>query len=179
MSKGSSPGKPAGRWKPGESGNPEGRKRGTPGQRGRLRIRARGQIAPHVPELVDKALQLALGGDTQALRMLLDRVIPPLKSVAMPTPFPVAPGASLPDQGRAVLDAIAAGTLAPDVGGVILSGLATLARIVADAPALPQGQRLLRLVVDREALPDSDDAPACVGSVSTLPAVRGQRFPGN
>lgn len=168
---------PRSAWKPGQSGNPKGKPRGSRNGSPGLRTLTRGQIAPHVPKLVDKALQMAEGGDVAAIRMLLDRTIPTLKSVAVPTPFPVAPGASLPDQGRAVLDAIAAGTLAPDVGATILSGLATLARIVADAPPPPQEPRTFRFLIERGADTgkdsEFDEWPRPVGTVTALPAVRG------
>lgn len=111
-------------WKPGSSGNPKGRPKGC-GFAGKLRTK----IAGDVPDIVDALTKMAKAGDPQAARILLDRVVAPLKpqEVAAPISLPDGPAA---EQGAAVIRAIAAGDLAPGQGAVLLQAVANLARVV-------------------------------------------------
>src|SRR5262245_1714297 len=77
----------SGRWKPGESGNPAGRKPGT-GHVASLRA----SIAEHVPQIIDKLVESALAGDVASARLLLERVVPPLKASEEPTPLMLPDG---------------------------------------------------------------------------------------
>ena len=115
--------RPPGRWKPGESGNPAGRKPGT-GEVSKVRA----AIADRVPELLAKLMAQALDGDTAAARLLLERAVAPLKAAEQPQAVNLA-GDSLTDQGRAVLASVAAGELAPGQGAALLAGIGTLARV--------------------------------------------------
>ena len=96
-----------GRWKAGESGNPAGRRPGT-GDVAKLRA----AIAKHIPSIIDKLTTAALFGDVSAARLLLERVIAPLK--ASEDAAPLTLDGTLTQQGRAVVAAVAAGDLAPD-----------------------------------------------------------------
>ena len=116
--------RPPGRWKAGESGNPAGRKPGT-GEVARLRA----AIADRVPELLSTLMAQALEGDTAAARLLLERVIAPLKAAEQPQALTL-PDGTLTDQGRAVLASVAAGELAPGQGAALLGAIGTLARVV-------------------------------------------------
>lgn len=115
--------KPPGRWKPGESGNPQGRKPGT-GEVAAIRA----AIADRVPELLASLMVRALDGDVGAARLLLERTIAPLKA-AEETQRLCLPDGTLTDKGRAVLASVAAGELAPGQGAALLSALGTLARV--------------------------------------------------
>ena len=117
------PGK-APNWKPGQSGNPKGRPKGT-GEVTKLRA----AIAEHVPAIIEQLKDQALGGDVQAARLLLERTVAPLKSME-PAQAMALPGDTLTEQGRAVLAQIAAGTLAPSQGAQLLGALSALARVV-------------------------------------------------
>lgn len=132
-------------WKPGTSGNPSGRK---PGSGAVAKLRA--GIAKHVPGIVAKLTTAALAGDVGAARLLLERVIPPLKAAEDAAPLAL-PDGSLTEQGRAVLAGVAAGDLAPGQGAALLASLGTLAklteadelerRIVALETRNPNGRR--------------------------------------
>lgn len=115
--------RPPGRWKPGESGNPGGRKPGT-GEVEKLRA----AIADRVPELLDKLMAQALEGDTSAARLLLERAVAPLKAIEQPQALSL-PNGTLTDQGRAVLASVASGELAPGQGAALLGAIGTLARV--------------------------------------------------
>lgn len=111
-------------WKVGASGNPAGRPPGS-GEVARLRS----AIAERLPELLAAILTRALEGDMQAARLLLERVIAPLKPSEPPAPMEL-PNGSLSDQGRAILIAVASGTLAPGQGAALLGAVGTLARVM-------------------------------------------------
>lgn len=113
-----------GRWKPGESGNPAGRRPGT-GEVARLRA----GIAEHVPAIVAKLVEAAKAGDVQAARLLLERVIAPLRAIEEAATVPM-PAGTLAEQGRALLAAAAAGDLPPGQAAALLGALGTLARVV-------------------------------------------------
>jgi hypothetical protein len=113
------PKKKRGLGKPGQSGNPAGRKPGT-GEVAKIRA----AINDRVPELLAKALE----GDVGAARLLLERAVAPLKAAEQAEPISLPEG-SLTDQGRAVLRAVAAGQLAPGQGAALLGAIGTLARV--------------------------------------------------
>ena len=113
------------KWKPGQSGNPRGRKRGS-GEVGKLRA----SIAEHVPGIIAKLVEQAQGGDAAAARLLLERVLPPIKASEQTVSIPLAAGSSLADQGRAVLEAAGAGVLAPGQAAQLLTGLGALAKLI-------------------------------------------------
>lgn len=115
---------PAAAWKPGQSGNPRGRPPGA-GQLAQLRA----SIAGDVPGIIKALTTAALGGDTQAARILLERCLPPIKPIEQATPLTLPTSASLSDQGRAVLVAVAAGEIAPGQGAALIGALGTLAKI--------------------------------------------------
>lgn len=111
-------------WRPGQSGNPAGRKPGTSEV-----AKLRASIAKHIPAIVTKLVALAEAGDTQAARLLLERVLPPVKAIELPAPIDL-PGDTLTDQGKAVLQAGSVGTLAPGQVAQLLTALGSLAKLV-------------------------------------------------
>lgn len=116
--------KKRGRWKPGESGNPTGR---TPGSGEVAKLRA--SIAEHLPEIITRLVTQARAGDAQAARLLLERVLPPMKAIEEPVSLTLPPDAGLTAQGAAIVQAVAAGKLAPGQGAQLLTGLGAMARI--------------------------------------------------
>lgn len=111
-------------FKPGTSGNPAGRKPGT-GAVARLR----NSIAKHLPEIIAQLVAKAKEGDAQSARLLLERVLPPMKATEEPVSLTLPPDAGLTAQGAAIVQAVAAGKLAPGQGAALLTGLGALARI--------------------------------------------------
>ena len=116
--------KPPAAWKPGQSGNPAGRPPGS-GEVAKLRA----AIAANVPAILQSLTSAALAGDVQAAKLLLERVLPALKPAEQAQAVNIPEG-TLTDKGRAVLDAVAAGELAPGQGAALLTALGTLARVV-------------------------------------------------
>lgn len=114
---------PVGAWKPGQSGNPRGRK---PGSSEVAKLRA--AIADRVPELLEAMLQRALEGDVGAARLLLERAVAPLRSVD-PAQALQLPGETLTQRGQAVLVAVETGELSPGQGAALIGAIGTLARV--------------------------------------------------
>lgn len=115
--------KKRGSWKPGQSGNPAGRR---PGTGNVAKIRA--AISARVPELLDAMMAKALDGDVGAARLLLERTVAPLKA-AEQTQALSLPDGTFTDQGRAVLACVASGELAPGQGAQLLAAIGALARV--------------------------------------------------
>lgn len=111
-------------WAKGQSGNPKGRPPGA-GEVAKLRA----AIAGQVPAILESLTAAAIAGDVAASRLILERVLPPLKAAEQTQPLSL-PDGTLTDQGRAVLAAVAAGELAPGQGAALLASIGTLARVV-------------------------------------------------
>jgi hypothetical protein len=112
-----------GKWKKGESGNPRGRPRGA-GEIARLRA----AIGRAVPDILAALIEKAQAGDVQAAKLLLERTLPPVKPIELPEALPLE-GATLTDQGRAVLHLLAAGEIGPMQAAALLSAIGQLARV--------------------------------------------------
>jgi hypothetical protein len=111
------------KWKKGESGNPKGRPKGT-GEIGKLRA----AIAQALPDILAALIEKARTGDSQAAKLLLERTLPAVKPVELPEAVPLE-GATLTDQGRAVLRLLAEGALGPMQAAALLSAIGQLARV--------------------------------------------------
>lgn len=111
------------RWRPGQSGNPRGRPRGT-GEIGKLRA----AIGQALPEVVEALIERARGGDVQAARLLLERALPAARPVELPVSVPLE-GGTLTEQGQSVLRLLAAGELGPGQAAALLGAIGQLARV--------------------------------------------------
>ncbi|MBE0544276.1 MAG: hypothetical protein IH623_23295 [Verrucomicrobia bacterium] len=108
----------------GISGNPSGRPRGVPDRRSKLRR----QLEADAPTLIRKAVELAKGGDVAALRICLDRVLPPLRAVDSPQTIE-ATGNTPSELATAIVREAIAGNIAPDVAKELTAALAGVVRI--------------------------------------------------
>lgn len=70
----------------------------------------------------------ALAGDPQAIRILLDRILPSLRPVEQPTPLALPEG-NLTQQAHAVVRAVADGDIAPSQAAQIITALGGVAKI--------------------------------------------------
>ena len=117
--------RPPNQWQPGQTGNPQGR---PPGQSEITRLRA--AIAAHVPSILEQLVTAAKGGDVQASRLVLERILPPLKAVEQSVTLQLPEDGTLSGLGRSVLKCVAEGQLAPGQGAILLGSIGTLARVV-------------------------------------------------
>lgn len=113
------------KFKPGQSGNPNGRPKGS-GLAGTLRK----AIANDAADIVQTLIEQAKGGDVQAARVLLDRIVPALKAEAQAVEVPGLAAGGLRERAQAVLDAAATGELAPDTAAGLVAAVGALARVV-------------------------------------------------
>ncbi|MDP3850377.1 MAG: hypothetical protein Q8Q59_07735 [Luteolibacter sp.] len=104
------------------SGNPAGRPKCEA-------VALRQSLADGASGVVEAVLLAAQCGDMQAAKIVLDRIIPPLKSATLPVHVTLADDQSPLAIARAVLEAAAAGTLPPDIAAQLVTAAGTLARV--------------------------------------------------
>lgn len=109
----------------GRSGNPTGKPPGTKDRRTELRELLR----PHAPALLEKAVNLAMEGDPQALRLCLDRIIPSVKATSEPVKLELPKGATLSEQAQAVMNAATSGEITTDEAAGLMAVLQGQLRI--------------------------------------------------
>ncbi|MCK5433422.1 MAG: hypothetical protein KAJ03_11800 [Gammaproteobacteria bacterium] len=97
-----------GKFKPGTSGNSKGRPKGQ-GTAGKFRK----QLETHADALIAKTVELALEGDTTALRICMDKILPSLKAKAAPVQFAVNTSNNLTELGEGIIQAVGQGDLPP------------------------------------------------------------------
>lgn len=91
-------------------------------------IDLRAKIREAAPGIVAKLVKLAEGGDTSAMKLALDKVLPNLKPQDEPVTLTL--GDTPASSARLVLEAVGAGQLTPDAGATILGAIAAQARII-------------------------------------------------
>lgn len=111
-------------WRKGESGNAKGRPAGT----GKIE-RIRAALGKELPEVLETLVAQAKSGDTAAIKLILERVCPPLRPVDAPINLPLPADGGLIEQGQTVLLALAAGQLPVNQATSIVQALAGLARL--------------------------------------------------
>lgn len=116
--------KKGGPWKPGQSGNPKGK---TPGSGQLQKIRA--ALSDDVAEILTTLSTAAKSGDVQAARLILERVLPPIRAVEQAQALAIPAHGSLTDKAHAVLGAAASGELAPGQAAQLITALGTVAKI--------------------------------------------------
>lgn len=111
-------------FKKGQSGNPAGRPKG----RADARTRWRKALEKDGDKLVKKAVELALAGDSQALKLCIDRAIPAYRPAAEPVSFELS-GETLTERANSVLTAVAAGQLDPQTGKGLIDAIGSLVKV--------------------------------------------------
>ena len=111
---------PSTAWKKGQSGNPKGCPTWS---RHKATVAAQALLDGESATLTRKCVELALDGDMTALRLCLERIVPPRKDspvkVVLP---PMESAADIPTAMASILAAVAAGELTPSEAAA-LAGL--------------------------------------------------------
>ena len=110
------------RFTKGKSGNPARR----PKTESTLLRKA---LSDRGADVAGVVLSAALAGDLTACKLVLERLIPPLKATAAPIAIALPSGAGLTDLGKTILTAAASGKLPPDIAGQLIASIGTLARV--------------------------------------------------
>jgi Family of unknown function (DUF5681) len=98
-------------FKPGKSGNPKGRPKGA---RNATTLALESLLDGQATALTQKAIELALTGDLTALRICLDRILPPRKDRLVTFDFPMITSiAEAATTMSSILTAVAAGEITP------------------------------------------------------------------
>jgi uncharacterized protein DUF5681 len=104
-------GRHQGQFKPGQSGNPSGKPKGA---RNKVTLALEALLDGEAEALTKKAIELAKGGDLVALRLCMDRLLPPRKDRPVSLDLPgIDSTRDVPKAISALLSAVAAGELAP------------------------------------------------------------------
>ena len=114
------------KFKKGKSGNPLGRPTGAADRRRVLRE----QILSEMPSLIAKVIALAQSGDAVALRLLIDRALPPLRAELPEQHLGRLDKDDVASGGRAILGAMARGEISPDAGRIFMETLSVQSRLV-------------------------------------------------
>lgn len=135
------PGRDAkGRFAPGNPGRP-------PGTKLRATRAAEALLEGQTEALTQKAVQMALDGDTTALRLCLERLIPPAKSRPVRLTLPELRSASDISSALAkVVESVAAGEITLDEGSAV-AGLLEVQRKAVETEELER--RLTALETER------------------------------
>lgn len=112
-------------FKPGQSGNPKGRPRGVPDRRNEWRE----ALAEHLPDLIENLVTKAKAGDEFSIRLILERVAPPLRPHSQPILIAGMESESLTAKAEAVLAALGAGQVPVDAGRGLLEAIGAVAKI--------------------------------------------------
>src|SRR5215472_15815495 len=163
--------KPRGRgrgrpFEKGRSGNPAGRQSGS---RNKATLAAAALLAGESEELTRKAVEMALDGDPTAMRLCMERVLPPCRertgNFSLPaiegTRIGEASGPSVPDVARAmdaVTAALAHGEITPGEAERIAGVVDTFVRAIATTRK--SGSRLNLLEILTAGSGDGDDCDA-------------------
>jgi hypothetical protein len=113
---------------PGQSGNPSGRPTGS---RNKATLAIDALLDGEAEELTRKAITLAKAGDMQALKLCMDRIVPPRRDRPVTFTLPlIENSAQAPIAMAAVLKAAADGELTPMEAGEIAKLLDVFVRTV-------------------------------------------------
>lgn len=136
--------KQGGRWLPGQSGNPAGKR---PGTRHKSTLAMEALLDGEGEELTRKAVELAKGGDVAALRLCFERLLPPRRD--RPVSFDLPAITSAGDAAAAmagVVEGVASGAITPTEGQAVAGLLETFVKTLETADF---EQRLARLEQER------------------------------
>lgn len=112
-------------WRKGQSGNPNGRRAKGLATAERLR----NALVKDLPAILKVIVTNAKAGDLNAAKTILERVLPPLKAIEVPTLLDELTG-TLSQQGQEIIRAMADGRLAPGQASQLLMAIGAQAKIL-------------------------------------------------
>lgn len=133
-------GKQAGRFQKGQSGNPAGKPKGA---RHKTTLAMEALLDGEAEKLTRMAIATALAGDTVALRLCFDRILPPRKDRPISFALPkIESAGDAVNAVAAILRAVADGQVTPGEGGEAARLIETFLKTVETADL---DERLRRL----------------------------------
>jgi ferritin-like protein len=123
--------RPGGRFQPGQSGNPKGKR---PGTRNRVTLLAEQMMGNDAEAVIRSVIDAAKAGDMQAARMVLERIAPLPKDRPVAFKIPaISTAAEVAAATEAVLAAVASGELTPAEGSIVAGILETRRKAIETA----------------------------------------------
>jgi hypothetical protein len=117
-----------GQWQKGVSGNPSGRPAGS---RNKATLVLEALLEGEGERLARKAIAMALGGDPHALRLCVERLLPPRKERLIELPFPDAKTARDASAALAcILTAVGEGQITPGEGQLVAEIVEAQKRVI-------------------------------------------------
>ncbi|HFY0602174.1 TPA: DUF5681 domain-containing protein [Legionella pneumophila] len=104
------------KFKPGESGNPSGRPKGSRNTQTQL-IKL---LEPHAEQLINKMVEKALEGDPNALRLCIERLLPKAKHNLIESDLPTLGEHNYMETIESILQEMLLGNIASDEGKKII-----------------------------------------------------------
>lgn len=135
-----------GKYRPGVSGNPAGKPKGC---RNKATLAAEALLEGEAEKLTRKCVQVALKGDMQAMRLCIERIIPPRKDLPIKLKLPtVLSTTGLVEASYLVLSAVCKGEITPLEGAAVAQLLEGHRRFV-------EQDEILRRIEALEGRPDA------------------------
>lgn len=113
------------KFKPGQSGNPKGKPKGSKDKRTAYR-----ELFENESEgLIQKVIDLARSGDTTCLKMCIDRIVSPYRARDQKIKLDDLTG-SLTEKGEKIIEAMGQGEVSPSDASSMLTALAAQVKIL-------------------------------------------------
>jgi len=112
------------KFKPGKSGNPRGRPKGTKNKNTLLRY----LLEEHTKEILDKAVSMAKRGSAKHQKLILERVLPPLRSTDLPIKLSLT--GTLEDKASEILNAVSNAKITPNDANKLMKILLDYSKIM-------------------------------------------------
>lgn len=115
-------------FQPGQSGNPAGRPKGA---RNKTTMAVEALLDGEAEAISRKAIAMAKGGDMTAIKLCMDRIVPPRKDRPIPFPMPkIETAADAVKASAAVIAAVADGDLTPSEAAELTGMVEAFARTI-------------------------------------------------
>lgn len=130
------------RFQPGQSGNPDGRPKGS---RNKTTLALENLLDGQAEALTQKAIELALDGKMDALRLCLDRLIPPRREAPVSFEHPkIETAADAAKAMAAIVAAVANGDLTPSEGQAVSALIQNFSKVIETAELEARLEKLER-----------------------------------
>lgn len=130
------------KFEKGKSGNAKGRPKSMTASL------LRQAINEDMPDILNKLIELAKGGDVQAIKLLVERVCPALKPQAVPISIPFVE--SLTGQGHEIIKATMSGQIPPDIGSQLITALSNQGKLIELQELTERLQRIEKQLEQRK-----------------------------
>jgi len=130
------------KFKPGQSGNPCGRRKGS---KNKITL-FREELEACLPDVLERLIVSAKKGSYRQVKMVLERTLPPLRP--QDAPINLRLRGSIEDKAKTILNAVSDGRITPDEGTKLMSLLADQAKIIEVNELAERLEAIERMLTD-------------------------------